>query len=484
MAVVLAAIGIAVTGWFAARLLFGGMSVPLFAGPLANVLAALLIFAPFAATLALRRPVVFPLAIYVLMVPFENLLHLPGGGTMPKLIAMSAAAVLGFSLLRTGRFVVPDRAVLVWALFVLWTIIAISWTIDMPGAMRNTEILLQLFLFYALIAIVPTDEHDLRILVAALILSGIGAAADGVLTYRDSLSTYGSQLGRVSQLNRVSLSIGSIDPNHFAEALQAPMAFLVLAVVRQRRIILKAVLAACGLVILTGILVTGSRAGLVSLGIALAYIGWKSRYRLQLALVAIPGIAVAPLIPTVWARFQDPSQGDASGRFEIWRVAIASFKEHWLLGTGTGSFHAAYENAFLSVYQPLQFYTPLQDSHNIVLFAGVECGIIGVALLLCAWFFQFRMLRHVRPSDRFYDLRVAAEAATIALFAGAMTLDMMYYKYLWLVFSIAALTRTASLQEAAHAAPRSATASAPIGDVVVTPRRARAARADRAVPTN
>jgi hypothetical protein len=62
--------------------------------------------------------------------------------------------------------------------------------------------------------------------------------------------------------------------------------------------------------------------------------------------------------------------------------------------------------------------------------------------MLGAWYAQFRLMADIRPPNRFYDLRIALEGATIGLFASAMFGDIMYIKYTWLTFSLAALARS------------------------------------------
>jgi O-antigen ligase len=89
----------------------------------------------------------------------------------------------------------------------------------------------------------------------------------------------------------------------------------------------------------------------------------------------------------------------------------------------------------------------VQDAHNMIVSTSVELGLIGLLLLLVAWFFQFRTVSRIARSSRLFDLRLAAEAGMIGLCFIALTVDILYFKYLWIGFMIAVLIRNASVCE-------------------------------------
>jgi O-antigen ligase len=160
----------------------------------------------------------------------------------------------------------------------------------------------------------------------------------------------------------------------------------------------------------------------------------------------------------VWLRFADPTQGDGNGRFAIWQIGWDAFRTHWLTGSGAGDFRDAYTAAFLKAYQMGESPPMVQDAHNMIVSTSVELGLIGLILLFAAWFFQFRTVSTIARSSRLFDLRLAAEAGTIGLCFTALTVDILYFKYLWIGFMIAALIRNASVceQEAIHSRPATA----------------------------
>jgi hypothetical protein len=79
-------------------------------------------------------------------------------------------------------------------------------------------------------------------------------------------------------------------------------------------------------------------------------------------------------------------------------------------------------------------------------------GVFGLALILVAWFYQFRVVACIPRSSPLFVARVAIEAGTVGLFINAISLDVMFYKYLWAAFTLGVLVRNAYLSERQPAA--------------------------------
>jgi O-antigen ligase len=136
-------------------------------------------------------------------------------------------------------------------------------------------------------------------------------------------------------------------------------------------------------------------------------------------------------------RFLHDPEGDnsGSGRTLIWHVGLQALKAAWLFGTGIGSFPETYARNFLAAYQPVSqgWHRP---AHNVVLGIAVELGIVGLGLLLVAWFRSIRQLRVIPRDSAYYSIRVALEATLLGLFAQALFIDPMWIKYYWLAFTM------------------------------------------------
>jgi hypothetical protein len=66
-----------------------------------------------------------------------------------------------------------------------------------------------------------------------------------------------------------------------------------------------------------------------------------------------------------------------------------------------------------------------------------ELGIVGLLLVLAAWYVSFRQLKIIPKTSEWFGLRLAFEGAIIALFAMALSIDPTYIKYVWLAHSMA-----------------------------------------------
>jgi hypothetical protein len=63
-------------------------------------------------------------------------------------------------------------------------------------------------------------------------------------------------------------------------------------------------------------------------------------------------------------------------------------------------------------------------------------GIIGLVLLLYAWYRSVRQLSVIPVGSSYYPLRIAVEGTLLGLFAQALFIDPMWIKYYWLAFTM------------------------------------------------
>jgi hypothetical protein len=383
--------------------------------------------APFAIYFALKRPTVFPLGLYVMLVPFDAILGASNnGGTLTRIVAIASALALLFHMITSRRVYAPPKSWISWAVLTLWVALTALWTIDSTRTALMLGMFVQLFFFFTVLNVYPFDRRDVRLLAAITALSGTVAAAYGLYMYFQ----HGVLLGRMS------ISNGSnewLDPNHLAASLLLPLAFSIGALFETKSVRLRIAAAIAAVTMINGILLTGSRGGLVAFVLMLLVIAWRTRYRVQiLGFFAATGV-LSLLSPTVWQRFTDPTQGSGSGRLFIWNTATRALKEFWLTGSGFGSFQTVYDREILAIYQST-FQGWSRPAHNAVISAAVEIGLLGAAMLLYAWWRSWRDARG----------NVVIEAAIIALFVVSLFLDVILFKYLWLAFSFAAMAKNAA----------------------------------------
>jgi O-antigen ligase len=194
-------------------------------------------------------------------------------------------------------------------------------------------------------------------------------------------------------------------------------------------------------VFLFGAIASGSRGGLVSLGVTIAIALLAIRPRLDFGRLAKPfGLIVVVGIvlvitagPTiadyVQARFIQGTleQQNASSRDVLFGMAVRIFLQHPLLGTGLNGFTVV--SGF-----GLELYT-----HNLPLSIAAEGGTIGLALLLVAWLGLWHGYATVPLRDRSLEARFAAYCG---IFIGCTNLfsgDYYDARTMWIMLLLAAV---------------------------------------------
>lgn len=223
---------------------------------------------------------------------------------------------------------------------------------------------------------------------------------------------------------------GSFDnPAGFAASLCAGFPFCILGISQSKGKIRRIFIAAF-IIVITAIVISESRAGILSIIIVLSY--WISRHiRLssKIIKVLLPILILGIIVGLYYYK-----KDSADGRLLIWKCSIPLLKENLLIGGGTGTFEAHYMD-----YQAEYFKKHPDDSYSILadniqypfceyLNIGVNYGIIGLFLFLSIICFTFRCY--------YKDQTLEKETAflcwlTIAIFA-LFSYPLMY-PFVWLV---------------------------------------------------
>jgi O-antigen ligase len=406
-------------------------------------LAILALIGTPAAALVFSRPVLFPLCAYVFIVPFDTLLQ-TGTGTITKFLGVASAVVMVLVLTDRRRVIGAPVVVGLWALYLAWNIASYMWS-EVP--MYRNELLIaniQLFAIFAIASMVRVRVREMWMLLGAALAGGTAFAAFGVWIYRNASSSVSGSAG-----DRLAIQMSGtsyVNSDHFSAALIMPIALALVGFLHfggWR----KAMFAAALLVILAGVYVSGTRGSFIAIGAMWLFLLVSYRRPVQLAVIAAIGLLASIPFPNVWIRFFDPTQGEAGGRYSIWAIAWDAFKHRPLLGIGADGFRIAYGESYLAAARGRLISHWWQDAHNVIVSNAVELGIIGLVLVLAAWFYQFRIARSIPRSSPLFGARLAIEAGTLGLFVNALSVDLMFYKYLWMAFMLGAFVRSAYLGE-------------------------------------
>jgi O-antigen ligase len=230
----------------------------------------------------------------------------------------------------------------------------------------------------------------------------------GIVLVVAAYALYAMTLGRITGAGRLDPGSGMYDSNDMAAmlALTFPLA---IGLARTQRGKMRLLMAGAGLLLVAVILASGSRGGLLGLGIGAAVfaLGMKGSARLA----AVAGIAVATaglwtFSPSFQARVEsmanledDYNLTDEVGRKAVWERGRQYFRENPVLGVGAGNFPVAEGEYFRVTYVGLRG-GKWSSAHNAYIQAYAELGILGgtlfVAMLLYGVLRGWRLWRGVR----------------------------------------------------------------------------------------
>jgi O-antigen ligase len=393
---------------------------------------------PFLVLLALKRPYAFPYGLYVLLVPFDNLLLIPGAGTLTKLLGMVSITCIVVAVLRNKKISSPPLAVSFALAYLAWDVFSLLWAPDLPAGLLDATTMCSLVIMYALLAVAPVAERDLRLICALLVLGGVAASLYGMVLLHGSAAAAGDY-GRLM----IDVDNRRIDPNHFANSLLAPLALAVVGLLHARKpaallmwVVFVAILAA-------GIAITLSREALLAVALIATVLILFSKRRVVGFAIAIPLMASVPIfIPSFGARMVEAASTGGAGRGFIWHVVWRAVEQHPLFGWGVGGALEAYDRNYLAVYQFGSTQGWTRPPHNTPLHMLVDLGIVGLVLVVAAYLTTFRQCTGIERGDRLYDLRAALTGGLIALGFISLFIDVANYKYLWIVLATIAQLRT------------------------------------------
>jgi len=406
------------------------------------------IFIPPALIFAIKRPWLFPAALYAICVPSDSYLSLGSGATVTKLAGGLALVALLFFIIRKRSVAKPGIVPVIWIAYFLWSTMTLLWALNQGNAILSLYATLsELVILFLAFVITPIDEKEFNMLLAAFIIGSCIAAIFGAVVFSS---------GQYLNQGRLKAHFGSdnkLSSDFFAASMVFPIGVAVMSALRQRWGIKKIGYLIVFVILMIGQYVVGSRGALVGDAATIGYFFWMNRYRAQLVFVSVSGLLVSLLYPAVWLRFvaPDTAGGDngGSGRIPIWKVGFAALKHYWLFGAGFSNFPVAYNQYFLTVWNT--FYTGWsRGPHNIILEAAVELGVVGLALLCLGWWYTFRALRHIPRGHRFYDLRIMIEGGIFGTFVNALFVHIMLQKFTWWMFAITVMAATVTRQVIAN----------------------------------
>lgn len=401
------------------------------------LLIGLAVLAPFLIVVALRRPYVFPYALYVLLVPFDNILKLGSAGTLTKLLGMATIAALVAWIFRSRRIGPPSFPLYAALVYLVLNLVGTLWTYDPVTAALELQTVSGLVLLYAAITLAPLAEGDLRLIARCVVGGGVAASLYGIYLLHQNPAVAGDY-------GRLMVHVGNehIDPNHFGNALLTPLSFALVGLLHARRPAPLLAYAAAVLVLFGGIIISLSRETMLGAVLIAVVLIAFSRRRLRALAITVPTVAaIMFLVPAIGQRMIDAVTTGGAGRTFVWHVALRAWEQHPLFGWGTGSAVAAFDRVYLQVYA-FNHTAWTMPPHDTLLHALVDFGFPGLLIASAGFVSAILVLRGIPRESPLFDLRVAATAALLGLGFVSFFIDLATYKYVWLALCLAAQVRS------------------------------------------
>jgi O-antigen ligase len=414
--------------------------------------------APLAVVLVivcLREPLRVALPVYTALIPFGGALSVGSSpfGSASSLMGLLLGAGLVAQFATNRRFA-PRLSVTVpiWTFFLSLAAASALWTIDWGTTATGLAVLTSLVVVFLLVTVSHADRTIVRRTETALLTGSAGAVGYGLFQIAfegglpDETGTIGAAGGRFGDV--------LLGPNILAVTLLVPMAIAFNRAFNPRDPGRPAPHVLVALLMLVGILMTGSRTGVAGAAVVALVLLWamprgSSRWLVAALLVgAAATVFVWTVHPFGLADRTFASATSSSGRIDIWRVGLAACADYCGHGSGWGTFPDVYA-ATQPTVPGARVLTGPQGSyqpHNLWLLAVIELGVVGVVLLALGLGASAYYAAKLPP-----EYRPAALGAVTGLAVGVIFLSSMEFKIFWFVLTLVSLYRNVVLAEEADA---------------------------------
>jgi O-antigen ligase len=372
--------------------------------------------------------------------------HLPGsfgaGATLAKPVGALLVLAWGATVL-THRVRLPmlpqSRPLLFWLIvgLLLFGCVSLLWAADSGQTRTGVE---RILLNAALLVVVYT---------AASTRAGFRTIVHGFLVGSVVTSLYSIVNGYHTRL------AGIIDTDYFAAELIPAIivaCFLFVTTDSRRARWLYAAVAGIDLV---GFVITQSRGGIVGLAVGLllaVVLAGRARARILALILALLAVGLGYYFGYKPAHVfggdttRGGLNGAASGRIDLWRVALRIFEGHPIGGVGLGNFQTvepSYATQNLNLTMVRQIVTEQLVVHNTYLQMAADLGLVGLGLFLAVLALPIRLagraLKRLELENHELEFHVRGLlAGTIGMLIAYAFLSAEFEKPLWLLLGLLA----------------------------------------------
>lgn len=399
--------------------------------------------------MCLREPMRIALPAYAALIPFGGLLSVGTSrfSSLSSLVGIVLGVGLALRLLNGRRLAVPLSATVpVWLLFLGAAGATVLWSVN-PAKTANSFLLLgSLVAVYVLVAVSHVDQVVRARTEHALLLGGVLATCYG-LTQLIFLGGFPDDVPGAPPTPGGRFGNDLLGPNNEAVALLLPLLVALNRSVIRAELSKRVCYALLAVLLLIGILMTGSRGGILAAIVAVLTLAFADRRgRGKLLVYTAAGIVVAAatlVLHPAGIAVREVETDSSSGRTDVWRVGLAACPEYCMIGSGWGTFPDVYAATQPSV--PTAAVLVAEDAyepHNVWILAAIELGLPGVLLLAVV------LLLTIGEALRLpATLRGPPLAGLLGTLFAAMFLSNLEFKFFWMALIMVALSRNINILE-------------------------------------
>lgn len=367
--------------------------------------------------------------LLIFVIPFENIVTLPGIGTASRAAGLLAGGLwLGLAVM-TGRMRRPLAFHMLIGLFCAWNAVSLIWTIDHDLTLERVKTYAQLAVLSLMLwDVLSRSPRHLRAGLQAYVLGAYIAIGSTIGSYFSGpLYVAGAGYQRFT-----GAGLNADDLGLFL-ALGLPIAWhLAMTAGRHARgwplLLVRGVNYAYLPLACFGIALSGTRLALVAVLPALLYIAVSLGPARLLRRPLIPilfAVSLAGLVPFIPQASLDRlstideelAEGDLNGRLPLWRQGMTQLARHPLGGVGSGAYRSAIDSG--------------KVAHNSYISVLVEAGTIGLLLFATLLVLAIRAALRLPKRDALFWLALLAVWAI-----GAAALTIEHRKQTWLVLNL------------------------------------------------
>lgn len=366
------------------------------------------------------------LCLFVFSIPWEKSVWVPGIGSIAKAAGIIAFIAGAAAALRRRSIRRPNIAMIFAALLVFWSVLTYVWSLDRSATLSRAATFVQLLAMLWLVWDLCRGPVRQRQIMGAYLFGAVAASSIAFARFF---------LGQQTYYRRYAAT--GFTPNDFGLvlALSIPLG-LYLALTGRGR--MRWCYRAAILISVTAIILTASRAAMISTFIAFAFVPlmWcRAEFSQKIAAAVMLGFLVfgifhgapAPSRQRLATLPGELKKGTFHGRTQIWKSGVRALKQHPVLGVGSG----AYPEAVVPWLGRSEIAGFQNVAHNTFLSVLVECGPVGFAffaillglLVLYVWMMP-------PPEQALWAVMLVVWAA------GVSTLTWEHYKPTWLLFAL------------------------------------------------